>query len=89
MIPSLGTSGFWGGVLPCKGDTMRNLGHFPLPLWETYGFHLEDLVALEGTYMATFRVPWANAPARPAMMDLQHTSFSFFPVNTDEQESNT
>jgi hypothetical protein len=24
--------------------------------------------------MATFSVPWADAPARPAMVDLQHNS---------------
>ena len=37
--------------------------------------------------MATFSVPSAAAPARPAMVNLQHTSFSFFPVKINEQES--
>ena len=36
---------------------MGNLGHFPWPLRETYGFHLDGLAALEGTCMATFSVP--------------------------------
>jgi hypothetical protein len=36
---------------------MGNLGHLPWPLWETYGFHLDGLAALEGTCMATFSVP--------------------------------
>ena len=30
---------------------MGNLGHLPWPLRETYGFHLDDLAALEGTCM--------------------------------------
>ena len=55
------TSGFGGGVLPCAGGIMGNLGHLPWPLWETYGFHLDGLAALEGTCMATFSVPWAAA----------------------------
>ena len=36
---------------------MGNLGHLPWPLWETYGFHVDGLAALEGTCMATFSVP--------------------------------
>ena len=48
---------------------MGNLGHLPWPLWETYGFHLDVLAALEGLCMAIFSVPWADAPARPAMVD--------------------
>ena len=78
---------FGGDIPPCAGGIMGNLGHVPWPISETYGFHLDVLAALEGLCMATFSVPWADAPARPAMVDLQHTSFSFFPVKTDEQES--
>ena len=69
---------FGGDVPPCAGGIMGNLGHVPWPISETYGFHLDVLAALEGLCMATFSVPWADAPARPAMVDLQHTSFSFF-----------
>ena len=55
---------------------MGNLGHLPWPLRETYGFHLDVLAALEGLCMATFSVPWADAPARPAMASLQHHAFA-------------
>ena len=78
---------FGGDIPPCAGGIMGNLGHLPWPISETYGFHLDVLAALEGLCMATFSVPWADAPARPAMVGLQHTSFSFFPVNIDEEES--
>ena len=47
---------------------MGNLGHLPWPVSETYGFHLDVLAALEGFCVATFSVPWADAPARPAMV---------------------
>ena len=54
---------------------MGNSWHSPWPLWENYGFDLDVLAALEGLCMATFSVPWADAPARPAMVNLQHLPF--------------
>ena len=52
------------GIL--RAFALASEGNLGLSLWRSYspGGHLD-------TYMETFSMPWALAPAMPAMMDLQ------------------